>query len=92
MINGLKEFLFSNYQDVQLLKSRSSLSAKLAFIEAGEKKINYNNHIIFQVCPIKSSNGYNVCMQLLLEYTGINLTAIVFPVFLKFSFCMKILS
>lgn len=71
--------MISNYQNVQLLKSISSLSAKLAFIEAG-KKVSYNNHIIFQVCPIKSSNAYNFCVQLLLEYTGIHLTAMVFTI------------
>lgn len=45
-----------------------------------QEKVSYNNSIIFQVCPIKSSSRYNFSMQLLLEYTGIHLTAIVFTV------------
>lgn len=39
-----------------------------------KKKINYSNHIIFQVCPIKSAKGYNLFfMELLFECTGIHL-------------------
>lgn len=51
---------------------KRELNTKLAFIKTVQKKkINFSNHIIFQVCPIKSVNGYNLFfMELLFKCTG----------------------